>query len=208
MNPALRHVILEFGSLRGAAEKTGVCVMKLSHLIKSHKEGNLWDEMVASMRVPPTPPLLPPVSDGVETPATLPPTEGFAIPATGSPIVNRAVAAAGVAPSAPREDADPFLTPTSLKAELRSLSTRLGDGRPYGKHGSTGAYREGLKYATRIIAEKGADPVAASKRLREADVTVCAKTLKMHAKQVLVVASWLANSKELYLVTSCIAGAW
>ena len=161
--------------------------MKLHRLIKSLKEGGLWDEMVASMRAaaPPAP--------AIETAATLPPT---AAPST--PNAPGAVVAAG-AHAAPARD-DPFLTPTTLKAKLRSLSTRLGDGRPYGKHGSTGAYREGVKYATKIIAEKGADPVAASKRLRDADVTVCAKTLKLQAKQV---ATCHGVSTELYQLTTC-----
>ena len=68
MNPALRKVILEFASLRRAADVTGVCHMKLHRLIKSLKEGGLWDEMVASMRAaaPPAP--------AIETAATLPPT--------------------------------------------------------------------------------------------------------------------------------------
>ena len=71
---------------------------------------------------------------------------------------------------------------TPLKDRLRRGCTRLGDGVQYGKHGTMGMYREGVKWGTLQVAA-GAPAAAISKTLKDdCGVTVTEKTLRKRAK--------------------------
>ena len=93
------------------------------------------------------------------------------------------LAPAPVASDAATPPAPP--SPTALKSTLEGRVHRLGDGRPYGTHGSVGMYREGVKEVTLLMKAEVLTPSgkAASMLLKEVGVTVGVRTLHDLAKE-------------------------
>ena len=89
---------------------------------------------------------------------------------------------ATVAP--PRLQAVPAPAPdeSPLGPRLKRKATRYGDAVPYGSHGPTGLYREGVKEFTTKIREDKITPEEASRLLAEEGVHIGPKQLSRKAK--------------------------
>lgn len=84
-------------------------------------------------------------------------------------------------PSTPERPSAGATAESALAPRLERKATRFGDGVPYGKHGSWGKYREGIKEMTQKIHDGKITPSEASAELLVAGVVVAAKTLERKA---------------------------
>ena len=113
-----------------ACRETDVCPMKLSRHIKDLKQSNVYTSFLDAI-----------VKEiEAELAATPPPAP---------------------APAAAEPGAVPPPTPPSaaeLLEMVRARATRLGDGRPFGAHGTVGEYRETVKAVTKLMDDKVLTP--------------------------------------------------
>jgi hypothetical protein len=128
-------------------------VMNVGRELKKMKESGAWDMLVQITKE-----ALPSAATGADSAAT------------------------GAAP-APANVTEPAAPLTPIGVVIERAPKRPGDGVAYGKHGTRGAWREGLKTMSLRVADGAVSPTSGVAQLAEAGVTLTKRTLKDHAKK-------------------------